>query len=326
MEKFKLDPVTISELELWNKDKLTNPRTKRSIKLKSRLYNYFEKNYKEQIESSLIDKEINGDYLFQADRENNVKNNCIDSNIQKKIKELIGPVYDDITLSFDPKDVISQIEFWEIDNKNNRIPLYNNKNHLVSYYDSEKRLRCFEITTIIDMIDNNMLKHPITNENLPEEFINRSKDLNNLLIKNDMIEEKVVIEKTIEDLAFDLFQKLGNGDIYLDKKYFLDLSIDKLDKLYYETREFYFSNISSSDRVLIENNSKIFIKSRSDLRNDFGNDISKIQKYIIENFMFILTNCTNNTEYIVKYIILAGLNLVIPEVKEKYPDFEFSFQ
>ena len=95
--------------------------------------------------------------------------------------------------------------------------------------------------------------------------------------------------------------------------------------MYYETREFYFSNISLNDRSEIENGHTVFKKNRIELRSEFNNDKENIQKYIIENFMFILSNCNLKTEYIVKYIILAGLNLVIPEVKEKYPDFEFSF-
>ena len=108
MDKFKNNPVTINELNEWNKNKLENPRTNRKIKNESRLYNYLNKKYNELNIDDNINHQINiKDF-------NRKKDKIIKEDILQK---LIGPVYHDITLSFDEKDIVSQIDFWILRNE-----------------------------------------------------------------------------------------------------------------------------------------------------------------------------------------------------------------
>ena len=54
-------------------------------------------------------------------------------------------------------------------------------------------------------------------------------------------------------------------------------------------------------------------------------DIKYIQNYLLNQIEILLTCPNENIKYMLNYIVVGGLSLVIPEIKEQYPDFCFAF-
>ena len=158
----------------------------------------------------------------------------------------------------------------------------------------------------------NIFYNPITFERFPEEVLN-------------LVEEKKIIkELSINDKALEIFKKFENISIFIDHKKFINLNKVKLEKLNYELSDFYKENISLENRIKIDkvDGKQIFSKSK----NEFINDSLNENKFYILNEIEKLLLCDdNNIKYMLNYIILGGLSLVIPEIKEQYPDFCFAF-
>ena len=100
--------------------------------------------------------------------------------------------------------------------------------------------------------------------------------------------------------------------------------MESLKKLNYEIKDFYYQNISLENRIKIDkkDGNKIF-KLNNNQFND--KDIKYIQNYLLNQIEILLTCPNENIKYMLNYIVVGGLSLVIPEIKEQYPDFCFAF-
>ena len=67
---------------------------------------------------------------------------------------------------------------------------------------------------------------------------------------------------------------------------------------------------------------KYFYMSKSNLQEK---DKEFIKLYILEQIENILSYPEEDLKFMLNYIVLGGLSLVIPEVKEYYDNFNFSF-
>jgi hypothetical protein len=214
-----------------------------------------------------------------------------------------------ILSSVDDKDPISLSIFWTIENNKKKI-VYENIDNIIYYCDNNNLIRCFEKETIEYMKGYNINKHPITNDIIPDNIFN---DINGL----KLISER---EKSIEEIALDVFQLFTQISFFIDYQLFLELSKDTLIILYYEIKDFYQENLSIENRQRISNN--LFLLSKNEL-ND--NDIDFIKRTILENMKILLECEIEEFKFLINYILVGGLGLVIPQVKKDYPDFSFSF-
>jgi hypothetical protein len=208
----------------------------------------------------------------------------------------------------DNKDPISLTDFWIEENGEKKIvfPL-ENINKLVFYYDHNKILRCFEKESLSYLKTINYYKHPITNDKIPKYVFKNIK--------------QIKIIKTIDDLAFEIFQLLTKISIFIDYKLFMKLSKEQLIKFNYELKSFWNNNFTIEQRLEIYNNDNLFIY-KDNLKNK---NIIKIQEYIL-NDMKILLLCENiKYKYMLNYIIIGALTIVIPEIKKMYSDIHFDF-
>jgi hypothetical protein len=208
----------------------------------------------------------------------------------------------------DNKDPISLTDFWIEENGEKKIvfPL-ENINKLVFYYDHNKILRCFEKESLSYLKTFNYYKHPITNDKIPKYVFKNIK--------------QIKIIKTIDDLAFEIFQLLTKISIFIDYKLFMKLSKEQLIKFNYELKSFWNNNFTIEQRLEIYNNDNLFIY-KDNLKNK---NIIKIQEYIL-NDMKILLLCENiKYKYMLNYIIIGALTIVIPEIKKMYSDIHFDF-
>jgi hypothetical protein len=212
--------------------------------------------------------------------------------------------------TIDNKDPISLNEFW-IEKDNNKKIVYENINDLVFYKDSQNIIRCFEKKSIEYMLGYNIKNHPVTGEKLPDYLFEN-------ISSKKIIEEK---EKTISELALDVFQLFSNISFFIDSNLFLDLTNESLLKLYSEIKDFYGENFTEEQKNNISNN--VFKLKKKEYTNIIREEK---QRYILENMKILLSVNNEEYKYMINYILVGGLTLVIPKVKELYPDFSFVFQ
>ena len=213
----------------------------------------------------------------------------------------------------DDRDPISMTIFWTED-KGKRTILYPKENikELIFYKDTKGHVRCFEKESLVYMKTYNINTHPVTMEILPINLFNNIKEI-------DM--DKIIENKTIEDIAFAVFQNFSKISIFIDNHWFLDLDRKKLLKFNYEVKDFWLQNFTSEQKTMVSSN-VIFAKSESDMTNM---SVEEIQLYLL-NQMKILLNCDKEElKYMISYILVGALGIVIPKIKDLYPDFDMAF-
>lgn len=216
--------------------------------------------------------------------------------------------------SVDNIDPISRTPFWIMHNNKKKF-VHSNVDELVLYKDIKNRVCCFEIDSLRYIKHFNVVRHPITNELIPESIIN--------LVKDD----NITIEKNLKEKSLEIFQLFVNISIFIDYNDFLNLNEIELDKLYYETRDFFYKNINNNKIIKIKDMANNDSKESFHLdTNEFNNlNISDKKEYLLDSFYYLLNFEDDEVKYLGKYIVLGGLGLVIPKIKSDYPDFCFNF-
>lgn len=211
------------------------------------------------------------------------------------------------------RDLISMNLFW-IEKNGKRVIAYplDKLDEIIFYTDSKSIIRGFEKETIKYMKTYNLMNHPISTELIPLYVLSQV----------DIIDIKEIQNtKTLENITLDVFQYFSKISIFIDYNLFLGLDKKQLIKFNYELRDFWLQNFSDEQRNKI-NNSEIFIKTEDDLEDD---SLEDTQRYLL-NQMEILLKCDiEEYKYMINYIIVGALGIVIPQIKEMYPDFLFSF-
>ncbi len=296
-------PFTIDELVLWKSKPNINPRTLKEIKINGATYNLILKSYNK--------------YKNQVD-------NIINKSEQEKLKpdsESIPIVnsnqYLDPTkyliLCNEDRDPISMNIFWTEEEGERKIvyPL-ENYNELVIYLDSKKNVRCFEKESLKYLKGYNILVHPISTEPLPTFLFDSIESVDLSLIQTN---------KSLENLALDVFQHFSKISIFIDYLDFLKLPKKKLLKFNYELRDFWFQNFNPEQRKNICPD-EMFQKTENTMETD---NLENIQKYLLNQLNILLQCEKEEYKYMINYIILGALGIVIPKIKESYPDFSFAF-
>ena len=260
------------------------------------------------------------------------------------ISKLIGPVFNDITLSEDEQDPVTYDAIWTIKN-GIKVPAAVNKYYLFSYVDSKGKIRCMTIFTIFSLINENNLMHPITMEKIPDADIDRANELINLyqtklgLFKED--NSSMSPEFKLRNRLSKLFKQFHIHSIHLEENWLLDLDDkSKLYRIIKETEKLVSNNIKMINpnlhgfKVFQRKESNKYSKKcksskRKASKNDDDDDddddddsIINLQKYIVEEWEKLIQAADSPQNQIPIWILASGLSFVIPAVKVKYPDLE----
>jgi hypothetical protein len=311
MSSYKLNPVTDEELSLWFKNKLVNPRTNRKIKEFSKTYNYLNINYKLMIKRS----------KFLEDEKNDT--------LKELVKKFQGPAQGDHLKSFDNKDPISQEDIWENSLEDNKkivsedIPSLK----LFSYLDNDNKIRCFNIESFMSLVENDCCTHPITGLLINQETIDNAKKMFNILKENKIIQEVQDLrteEQKISDYAFTVFQKFSLISIFIEHQWFIKMNEAELDKLYYETADFFHKNVNDENKkIMVPPDGKAFSTKVTEFKSF---NFNKKQMYLLENIDIVISSSEDDgMKTLGKYLMIGGLGVVCKEVREKYPDFAYGF-
>ena len=121
-----------------------------------------------------------------------------------------------------------------------------------------------------------------------------------------------------------VFNKFSNISVFIDHNKFINLVKRDLNKFNYEISDFYYKNLSIENRIIIDNEdgSKYFKLSN----NDFDNmNREEIIEYLLDQIDGIISCKDVNLKFMINYIVIGSLGIVIPEIREQYPDFSFEF-
>jgi len=215
--------------------------------------------------------------------------------------------------SNDDRDPISMNLFWEEENGIKKV-VYpcEDFNNLIMYRDSKNIIRCFETESLKYLKTYNLNTHPISQENIPSLIFEKIEIFDISKIQND---------KTIENLVLDIFQYFSKISIFINYESFLQLDKSALFKFNYELRDFWLQNFSTKQRNEISKET-LLSKDQSSMQED---SLENIQKYLLDQLKVLLSCEKEEYKYMINYIIVGALGIVIPEIKEMYPDFSFSF-
>ncbi len=306
-------PLTVDELVKWKLNPNINPRTLKDIKTNGITYNLILKVYTkhknqvdEIIKNHLVDQVNQSDQPDQPNQPDKPNQTLAYSD-----KYLNPDKY--LILCNEDRDPISMNIFWIEENGKRKLmyPLENYQ-ELVIYHDAKQVVRCFEKESLKYLKSYNISVHPISTEPLPSFLFDSIELIDLELVKNN---------KSIENLALDVFQNFSKISIFIDYLDFLNLSKSKLIKFNYELRDFWFQNFSEEQRENISTK-ELLDKTESILQNE---NLENIQKYLL-NQLNTLLNCKKEEyKYMINYIILGALGIVIPKIKDLYPDFSFTF-
>lgn len=299
---FKNNNLTINELVQWKQNPLVNPKTGKAIKANGGTFQLIDSVYKEnktQVDEILVNK-------FACPTKS--------AETLKKSDNLHVPsIQTNILNCFDDRDPISMNIFWkEINGKKQIEYPEENFTQLVFYTDSKQLLRCLEKETLRYLKTYKLFLHPVTTEPIPFELFN---DL-------DVIDlEKMQDNKTVEDIALDVFQYFSKISIFINYEWFIQLQKDKLLKFNYEIKDFWMQNVSDSQKLIVSTN-PILSMCNEELESK---SIEEIQRYLLEQIRKMLKCEKEEIKYMINYIILGALGIVIPKIKEIYPDFAYGF-
>ena len=211
------------------------------------------------------------------------------------------------------RDLISMNLFWVEENGTRKIvyPLEQIE-ELVFYTDSKNVVRGFEKESIRYMKTYNLLNHPVSTEPIP----------NHILSQFDIVDiQEIKNAKTLENMALDVFQYFSKISIFIDHEAFLNLNKKQLIKFNYELKDFWLQNFMKEQRNKVSD-TELFEKTDEVLTNE---SLENIQKYLLSQIEVLLKCEIEEFKYMINYIILGALGIVIPQIKDMYPDFSFSF-
>lgn len=212
------------------------------------------------------------------------------------------------------RDPVSLVDIW-IEDKGEKKFVYDDPLSLIFYCDENGKHNTFELDTIKYFIKHEIKNHPITYLPIPDEIF---RNVNYI---------EPIVKKTIKERTLDIFQIFTNISIFIDFEEFLKLEDESLSKLYYETFEFFHQNLPEDKIKLIkeigiESNKNMYIISLNEYKNL---SFEEKQEKILDSFEILLNYKDDSIKYMSYYIILGGLSLFIPKIKNDYPDFCFNF-
>jgi len=216
-------------------------------------------------------------------------------------------VYQNILKSTDNRDIISLNIFWEnIDGIKKVIYPQEQFDNLKFYYETPQILRCFEIESLRYLKTYNINKHPLSKKEIPSY----------LFLNIEPIEDD---ELPIDKYAQDIFLQLTDANIYIEHNLFIELNDKKLSQFYYELKSFYLNNIDKETKDILKNQN-ILEKNYHDI---MPCNFEYKQRYVLKQIKLLL-DANVPSHFFIHNIIVAALNIVIPELNNDYYEYQFN--
>lgn len=231
--------------------------------------------------------------------------------LMKLYNKFIENIKDDIKInpldSIEDIDIISLNKIWEIKDGEKRL-VHDNVNNLVTYKDENNNIHCFEKESIQYLKDYNIEFHPITKVRIPKDILD-SVNIN--------IPKKI---KSNDDLVLDIVQLLTHNSFFIHQEHISKLNDKDITKLYYECYSFFKSNIPQMKVIQIQNNHDVF-----KINPTIFSNYKEKKNYLLKSFVKLLEYNDVMVKIIACHIIIGGLSIVNKDIKNLYPDYNFTF-
>jgi hypothetical protein len=268
-----------------------------------------------------------------------------DDECLEKIIKLIGPVFNDITLSEDQEDPWTMDIIWT-QNNGVRTATDINKYYLFSYLDSDKKIRCLTVFTLQNMIMKDDFTHPLTMETIPKKDIIRAKELidmytTKLNLFKGQADSTLSPEYNLKNKISKLFKKFHRNSIYFEEDWLINIDdVEKLHKIIKETDRLVKNNIQSINPS-IKNLDLFSDLPKKNINNPSGNsnqvkgklsdsdkatDLIILKECICDNWEIIIKASDSDLNQLPIWIIAHSLSPVVPAVKIKFEDLDLMLQ
>lgn len=238
------------------------------------------------------------------------------------VKGLVGPVWDDLTLSEDSADPVTLDTFWTMEN-GIKVRSKINKYHLFSYIDSKNKIRCVTIFTLYDLVVNDKLAHPVTKEKFSVETASRARELIDFYKEKVGILEKnrvVSIECKIKNKLTRLFSRFHQHNVFFEVSWLTNIKKEAdLIKIIKGTNQMIKNNLTIINPEISISDFKLFNRVHKG-----KNTIAVIQEYIVDNWIELVDLAPSENQ-VPMWIIAHGLSLIFPAIKDKYPEISLMF-
>lgn len=213
------------------------------------------------------------------------------------------------------------------------------KLYYFSFFDSEEKLQYFfDIRSlyklyIVSVNDGKTLKNPYNMKEIPLEII--SKMLYKISIIDatdgcdvDFKNTEYSVESNIETMARELFMEIDRLDNYTDYKWFMDLNLAQLKRLYENSADiwYYRTGMTHQQRNQIISNQPIFSYNIGHIRRFTQNNIDQLRMIIISDFhRMISEGNTINDKKTGTMLILTAMTTVSSDACLALPHFVQDF-
>lgn len=259
-----------------------------------------------------------------------------DDECLEKIIRLIGPVFNDITLSEDQEDPWTMDIIWT-QNNGVRTATDINKYYLFSYFDSDKKIRCLTVFTLHTMVVKDDFTHPLTMETIPKKDIIRAKELIDMYtvklnLFKGQVDSVLSPEYNLKNKISKLFKRFHRNSIYFEEDWLININDeDKLLKIIRETDRLVKNNIQSINSS-IKNLDLFADLPKKNINKEKLTDTEKLSDLIIlkecicDNWEKMVKLADSELNQLPIWIIAHSLSPFVPEIKNKFENLELMLQ
>ncbi|ADO67130.1 hypothetical protein crov097 [Cafeteria roenbergensis virus] len=183
--------------------------------------------------------------------------------------------------------------------------IVNSKNYLI-WKEDTGRVVTLHYESLVGLQKAKINIHPVTRNIIPDNIFNEATKL----FKNNIKKSNENPQETLKSLSLRAFQYFNKLSIYIDNDDFCKLPQNKINTLKCELHSFIQENLTIQQKTQF--NSKHFF-------------LNSTHKNILEDIIYLMDTVKKEDAIFVAYLILGGLILVLPKLKNKYPFLEFSF-
>ncbi|KAF4671122.1 hypothetical protein FOL46_000431 [Perkinsus olseni] len=250
-------------------------------------------------------------------------------------EELCGPAFDDYCKCDDPQDPVSLQRIW-VEGQDGGRKASDEIEFLFSYYEDDKFIRGFSITTLQYMLRQpRPIQHPVSRKVIPDSVLERAEQMVKHLESTGAIDPvtvrdlasvplKDLTRRDVQQLSLEVWQLMARQSVYVEEDTLVDMDRAQLLMLNSELRSMFTENFTVEQRRLFyPPDGTPFMKIHEAIIGG-SEDIPPSSRSlgavqgILRDLRTILTNAPENMKFMVSYVIVGALAVVSSPIRARY--------
>ncbi|KAF4699308.1 hypothetical protein FOZ63_034075 [Perkinsus olseni] len=249
-------------------------------------------------------------------------------------EELCGPAFDDHCKCDDPQDPVSLQRIW-VEGPDGGRKASDEIEFLFSYYEDDKFIRGFSITTLQYMLRQpRPIQHPVSRKVIPDSVLERAEQMVKHLESTGAIDPvtvrdlaslplKDLTRRDVQQLSLEVWQLMARQSVYVEEDTLVDMDRAQLLMLNSELRSMFTENFTVEQRRLFYppdgtpfmNIHEAIIGGSEDIPPS-SRSLGAVQG-ILRDLRTILTNAPENMKFMVSYVIVGALAVVSSPIRAR---------